>query len=166
MVFEISLKILHRNLGRKYLQDYEILNQRFRESIKADRGDFAVAKKLLRLGLQVNILAYCNGEPAGFIRLDLRSQQPLIGDLYVEPKFRREEVILNLKQTPWLDKEAGYKIWQYLIKAAFIIARRAGYEEVESYVHTESGKNARDWRRTQMPKWEPEVKKKHEPSKL
>ena len=76
------------------------------------------------------------------------------------------EVILNLKQTPWLDKEAGYRIWQYLIKAAFIIARRAGYEEVGSYVHSKSGERARQWRLTQIPKWELEIRKTNEPSKL
>ncbi|MBZ9578212.1 GNAT family N-acetyltransferase [Patescibacteria group bacterium] len=163
-MFKISLKILHRNLGKKYLSEYKILDQKFRESVEADRGDLAIGEEQLRLGLRVNILVYCKGEPVGFVRLDLRSQPPLIGDLYVEPKFRGKEVVLD--QTPWLENESGYKIWQYLIKAAFIIARRAGYKEVGSYIHNESGERLRRWRLIQMPKWELEVGKVDKPSKL
>lgn len=163
-MFRISLKILHRDLGKSFLSDYKILDEKFRESIGVDQGDLTIGERQLKLGLRVNILAYCQGKPVGLARLDLRSRPPLIGDLYIKPEFRSE--VAALEQTPWLNNENGYKIWQYLIKAAYIIARRAGYKEVGSYTHNKSGERLRRWRRIQMPKWESEVGRMNKPTRL
>lgn len=163
-MFRISLRVIHRGLGQEFLSDYKILDQEFRESIGVDRGDLTTGERQLRLGARVNILAYTKSKPVGFIRLDLRSQPPLIGDLYIRPEFRGQEVVLE--RTSWLTKEKGYKIWQYLVKAAYLVGRRAGHEQVGSYIHSESGKRARHWRLIQMPKWESEVGKVNKPTKL
>jgi len=151
----IELKYLHGDLGKEYWKDYGALDQKFRQSIGADPGDLTIGREHLERGWRVNVLALCNGEPAGFIRLDLRSQPPFIGDLYIEPKFRGREAVLE--NTTWLKSEGGYKVWQHLDKAAWVIGRRAGYDDIGAYIHAEAGQKASDWRKTQMPKWEAEV---------
>jgi hypothetical protein len=152
------------DLGKEYWKDYGVLDQKFRQSLGVDPGDLAIGREHLKRGLRVNILAFCNNEPAGFIRLDLRSQPHKIGDLYTEPKFRGREVVLE--NTPWLKSEEGYRVWQYLDKAVWVIGRRAGYGEIGSYVHAEAGQKASDWRKIQMPKWEKEVGEMDEPRQL
>ena len=162
MPIGIELKYLYRDLGEGFWPYYEILDQKFRESIGADHGNLAVGKQQLKYELRVNILALCNNEPTGFIRLDLRNQPPLIGDLYVDPVFRGKEIVLE--KTPWLKKEKY--LWQTLVKAAYILARRAGYKEVGSYIHTKKGKQVKVWRITQISEWELEVNEMNEPQEL
>jgi hypothetical protein len=55
--------------------------------------------------------------------LDLRSQPPLIGDIYVEPKFRDQVAVLE--NIHWLKNEEGYEVWQHLDKAAYVIGKVA-----------------------------------------
>lgn len=154
---KIELKILYRNLGQEYWPDYEMLDQKFRRSIGKDFGDLKKAKEQLESGMRLNILAYCKGEPVGLLRLYMRSQPPVIGDLYVEENFRHKEAVLE--NTPWLKKETDYEVKHYLAKAAFVVARRAGYKEVESYIHNVAGDRAAKWRSNQMAKWESELMK-------
>ncbi|NYZ75903.1 hypothetical protein H0N98_01465 [Candidatus Micrarchaeota archaeon] len=78
-----------------------------------------------------------------------------MGWLYVEPEFRKKTAVLE--NTPWLKNEEGYKISQQLIKAAWVIGRRAGNEKIESAFHDEAAPKRREWRNTQMDRWETEV---------
>jgi len=151
---KIQLKILHQNLGAEHWEDYKKINQNFRKEIGAASADYKLARDYIDRGLQVIILAFCGTEPAGFIRLDLRSQPPVIGDVYVEPKFRGEMAVEN---APWLKNEESYKVWQHLDKAAHVIGKRLAHTDPESYVHTEVGQRIRDWRMSEKNKWESEV---------
>jgi hypothetical protein len=158
----IELKILHKDLGKEYWNHYNQLEQGFEKSVGA--GDVMPSRGYLERESRVNIIALCDGKPVGSIRLDLLNHPPSIGWLYVEPEFRdRVSVVEN---TPWLKSEEGYKVRQHLVKAAWIIGRRAGYEEIGSVIHGEAGQKSREWRLTQMPKWEKEVGEMNEPREL
>jgi hypothetical protein len=161
---KIELKILYRNFGQEYWSDYENINQKFRKSIGADSGDLKKAKEQLETGILFNILAYCKGEPIGLVRLDMRSQPPVIGDLYVEEKFRHKEAVLE--NTPWLKNGTDYEVKHYLVKAAFVVARRALFKEVKSYPHNVAGERVADWRRKQQAKWESEIMEIYEPREI
>jgi hypothetical protein len=156
MPIKIELKCLYGDLGKEYWKDYNLLEQKFEKSIpKFSFGDVPVGRGYLEREHRVNILALSEGKPVGFIRLDMLNQPPRMGWLYVEEEFRNRPVVLE--NTPWLKKEEGYKISQYLIKAAWVIGRRVGNEKIESVFHDEAAPKRREWRNTQMDKWEKEV---------
>jgi len=149
---KIELKYLHGELGKEYWRDYNMLEKKFENVVGL--GDVPAGKGYLERVQRVNILALCEGKPIGFIRLDL-TQLPRMGWLYVEPEFRSKTAVLE--NTPWLKNEEGYKISQQLIKAAWVIGRRAGNEKIESAFHDEAAPKRREWRNTQMDRWETEV---------
>jgi predicted Zn-dependent protease len=149
---KIELEILYGNIGKEYWKDYNLLEQKFEKVV--DLGDVPAGKGYLEREHRVNVLALSEGKPVGFIRLDL-TQPPRMGWLYVEEEFRKKQA--TLENTPWLKNEEGYKVWQHLIKAAWVIGRRAGNEKVESVFHDEAAPKRREWRNSQMPKWEEEV---------
>jgi predicted Zn-dependent protease len=151
---KIELKLLHGDFGKAYWKDYRELEQKFEKVV--DLGDVPAGKGYLEREHRVNILALSEGKPVGFIRLDMLNQPPRMGWLYVEEEFRKKPA--TLENTPWLKNEEGYKIWQHLIKAAWVIGRRAGNEKVESVFHDEAAPKRREWRNSQMPKWEEEVR--------
>ncbi len=159
---KIELKILYGDLGKEYWKDYNPLERKFEESVGA--GDVISGRGYLERKSRVNIVALSEGKPAGIIRLDLLNQPPRIGWLYVEPEFRNK--VAAVVNTPWLKSEEEYKVRQHLVKAAWITGRRAGFEEIGSVIHEEAGQKSREWRLTQMPKWEREVVELHEPREL
>jgi hypothetical protein len=149
---KIELKLLHGEVGEEYWKDYNLLEQKFEKVVGL--GDVPVGKGYMEREQRLVILALSDGKPTGFIRLDL-TQPPRMGWLYVEPEFRSKTTVLE--NTPWLKKEEGYKISQQLIKAAWVVGRRAGYEKIESAFHDEAAPKRREWRNAQMPEWEAEV---------
>ncbi len=161
---QVQLQVLCRDLGNEYWKDYETLDQKFRAAVKIDKGDLFVGRQQLDKGLRVLILAYSAERPAGFVRLDLQTENPLIGDLYVEPEFQSEAV--SLDRTPWLNNEANYRLWHFLVKAAYIVARRAGYQNIESYLRGPSCNRRRSWRDSQTKNWDAEADSKKEPNAL
>lgn len=162
MPVRIELKYLHGNLGEEYWKDYRELEKKFEKVVGL--GDVPTGKGHLEREQRVNILALCEGKPVGYIQLDMLNQPPRMGWLYVEEGFRKK--IAVLENTPWLKNEESYKIWQYLIKAAWVIGRRVGNEKIESVFHDEAAPKRREWRNSQMDKWEAEVKEMNEPRKL
>jgi len=149
----IELKILYRDLGEEYWKGYRELEQKFEKVVGL--GDVPAWKGHLEKEQRMVIPALCEAKPVGYIRLDLLNQPPRMGWLYVEEEFRKK--IAVLENTPWLKNEESYKIWQYLIKAAWVIGRRVGNEKIESVFHDEAAPKRREWRNTQMDKWENEV---------
>jgi GNAT superfamily N-acetyltransferase len=140
---DIEIRALHREFGNEFRQAYEELNGKLDAS---DTFDPTV---------HMGILAISHDRPVGCARLDLGSRPPQIGWLYVEPDFRRQKIALT--NTPWLCAEPDYNVWQYAIKAAYLIARRAGCPEVGSYFHNDRARKFREWRDSQSPRWEVEV---------
>jgi len=159
---KIELKCLYHNLGEEYLGAYRELEKKFERV--AGLGDVPPGKGQLEKEQRVVILALCEAKPVGFIRLDMLGQPPRMGWLYVEEEFRKEIAVLG--DTPWLKSEENYKVWQHLIKAAWILGRRAGNDKIESVFHDEAAPKRREWRNNQMPKWEVEVKEINEPREL
>jgi hypothetical protein len=155
---KIELKFLHGEVGTEYWKDYNLLEQKFEKGVGI--GDVPAGKGHLEREHRLIILALSEGKPVGFIRLDL-TQPPRMGWLYVEQELRGKMAVLE--NTPWLKNEEGCKISQQLIKAAWVVGRRAGYEKIAC--HDEAAPKRREWRNTQMPKWEAEVNL-HEPRDL
>lgn len=150
---KIELKCLYSNFGKGYWGAYGELEEKFEKVVGL--GDVPVRKGYLEREHRLTILAICEGNPVGFIRLDMLNQPPRMGWLYVEEEFRKK--IATLESTPWLKNEENCRVWQHLIKAAWVIGRRAGYEKIESAFHDEAAPKRREWRNAQMPKWEEEV---------
>ena len=150
---KIELKLLHGEVGKEYWKDYRALEQKFEKVVGL--GDVPPGKGQMEKEQRVTILALCEGKPIGYIRLDMLNQPLRMGWLYVEEEFRKN--ITLLENTPWLKNGEDYKIWQHLIKAAWVIGRRAGNEKIESAFHDEAAPKRREWRNAQMDKWEKEV---------
>lgn len=150
-----SLTILHRQFGWQYWPEYATLDQHFRETLGLGPGNLSVAQNHVEHGQRFIVLAHCSGQAAGFQRLDLHDDQTLIGAQYVAPPYRGKTAVLV--NVPWLQAETDYKLWHYLVKAAYIISRRAGYQEVGSYFHNVTGERSRRWRLTQKPRWDAEA---------
>lgn len=150
---KIEIKLLHGEVGREYWKDYGELEKKFEKVVGL--GDVPAGKGEMEREQRLVVLALCEGKPVGYIRLDMLSQPPHMGWLYVEPEFRGKTAALE--NTPWLRNEENYNTWQYLIKAAWVNGRRAGYEKIESAFHDEAAPKRREWRNSQMEKWEAEV---------
>jgi GNAT superfamily N-acetyltransferase len=142
---DIEIRALHREFGKEFRQAYEELNQ------KLDASD------TFNPDVHVGVLAISRDRPVGCARLDLGSCPPQIGWLYVEPEFRGREIAITIRNTPWLGAEPGYNVRQYMIKAEYLIGRRAGNVEIGSYFHNERARKFREWRDSQSPRWEVEV---------
>lgn len=160
---KIELKYLYGELGKEYWSHYNKLEPKFNREVGI--GNVISGKGFLEREHRATLLALSDGKPVGFIRLDLLSQPPRIGWLYVDEEFRKKAAVLE--NTPWLKSEEGYLVKQHLVKAAWVIGRRLGYKEIGSVIHGEVGQKSREWRLEQMPKWEAEVRENlQEPREL
>ena len=158
----IRLEVQFKDFGSRSWDDYCNLYYKFLNGGLAKRtfDQFMEANFL-------NIVAYDGASPIGFKTVDI-SSKPQLAETYVDPAHSTLKVNTDSESRIIMsqNESSKYNTSQLLTKAAYVLLRRSGNNDISSIVNSEPNSHLRNWLKDKPLLWRNEVKSSNEPSEV